>query len=177
MRNIPIYCGLYLLNTLYKVKGVFDHLYDTLYNGYCENTWVFTSRNAHPVLLNNRWKVDSSINLIYSPSTYSFQKNASYGKSSLDMLTAEIHTPNGFIFDMSSFLYLIKWYNVVPSLFELVVLFFMHEKVCLSTSMIDTYSLHILTSDGDDIIIPLSSKTAKEPFINWSSFSGELKVD
>lgn len=165
--------AVYAVNTAYAVKDSVVFLCQAVYDAYCPKKWVFTSRNAYPVLLNTNWTIDSSIDLLYCPATYTFLDSVSESHS-LDIVTAEIETANKNIFDMSSFLYSIRWHGVAPSLYELVILFFLHEKICLSTDLIDTYKLTVLTSDAEEHVIPLGSAIAKKPFHGWST---ELKVD
>jgi hypothetical protein len=165
--------AVYAINMTYAVKDSVVFLCQAVYDAYCTKTWVFTTRNVYPVLLNSTWTVDSSVVLQYSPDTHTFLDSTPESQS-LDIVTAEIETANKNTFDMSSFLYSIRWHGVAPSLYELVILFFLHEKICLSTDLIDTYKLTVLTSDAEERVIPLGSAIAKKPFHGWNT---ELKVD
>ena len=166
-------CAVFLVNSLYSVKESVLYLVESIYDAYRLKSWVFTTRNAYPVMLSSTWNVDTTINLIYSPDRKAFFENEAYDKQTVDSVTAEVKTPNGTIYDMSSFLYAVKWYNVPPSLYELVLLYFLHEKICISTATLNTYTLTLLTSDAEEVVLSLDSPSAQSPF---RGFQG-LKVD
>jgi hypothetical protein len=166
-------CAVFLVNSLYTVKESVLFLVESVCEAYRTKSWVFTTRNAYPVMLSSTWNVDTSIQLVYLPDRKAFLENAAYDKQTVDSVTAEVKTPKGTVYDMSSFLYDIKWYNVPPSLYELVLLYFLHEKICVSTDTLNTYTLTLLTSDAEELIVPLHSPPAQSPF---RGFHG-LKVD
>jgi len=164
--------AIYLINTLSAIKDSAVFLCEAVYDAYQPKSWAFTTRNAYPTIVNSRWSIDPSIDT-YSPDTYSFGQSTSDSKS-IDIVTAQIEAANKTTFDMSSFLYSVRWYDSPPSLYELVILYFLHQKICLSTDLIDTYTFTALTSEGEDITIQLGSASAKKPFRGWNT---ELKVD
>jgi len=164
--------AIYVINTLFAIKDSAVHLCEAVYDAYQPKIWAFTTRNAYPTIVNSGWSIDSSIDT-YSPDTYTFIDSSSESQS-IDIVIAQIETANKTTFDMSSFLYSIRWYHSPPSLYELVILYFLHQKICLSTDLIDTYIFTALTSEGEDITIELGSAFAKKPFRGWNT---ELKVD
>jgi len=164
--------AIYVINTVFAIKDSAVYLCEAIYDAYQPKVWAFTTRNAYPTIVNSGWSIDSSIDT-YSPDTYSFAESQSDSQS-IDIVTAQIETANKTTFDMSSFLYSVRWYDIPPSLYELVILYFLHQKICLSTDLIDTYTFTALTSEGEDITIKLDSASAKKPFRGWNT---ELKVD
>jgi hypothetical protein len=117
--------------------------------------------------------------LTYYPETYTFAPAAS-DKISLDIVTAELNTPFG-AHDLSSFFYSVKWHMNAPSLYELVLLFLLHEKLCLSTSTLDSSALTVLTSDAEEYVIEMNSVVAKQTFRGFTEgvkgTTEGLKVD
>lgn len=174
--------GVYLINTLYSIQSNVSYLVETVYEGYREKRWVFAQRNAYPVMTSSSWtNSDAAGNgclsvqgdmLTYYPATYTFAPAAS-DKKSLDIVTAELNTPFG-AHDLSSFFYSVKWHMNAPSLYELVLLFLLHEKLCLSTSTLDSSSITVLTSDAEEYVIEMNSVVAKQTF---RGFTEGLKVD
>lgn len=116
--------------------------------------------------------------LTYDPATHTFGQGTG-DKTTLDIVTAELKTPS-ITYDMSSFLYSVKWYLAAPapSLYELVLLFLLHEKVCLSADMLSSYTITVLTSDAEEHAIELNSPIAKQSFRGFTKGTTEgLKVD
>ena len=164
--------AIYVINTLFAIKDSAVYLCEAVYDAYQPKKWAFTTRNAYPTIVNSRWSIDPSVDT-YSPDTYTFIESTS-DSHSLDIVIAQVETANKATFDMSSFLYSVRWYDSPPSLYELVILYFLHNKICLSTDLIDTYTFTALTPDGEDISVELGSAFAKKPFRGWNT---ELKVD
>lgn len=110
--------------------------------------------------------------MAYDPATFTVGSGLT-DKMTLDVVTAELKTPST-TYDLSSFFYSVKWYTTAPSLYELVLLYLLHEKICLSTDMLNSYTLNILTSDAEECVIDLDSPLAKQSF---RGFTEGLKVD
>ena len=162
-----------LINGVHAAGESLAYLYETICEAYSTKLWVFAARNTYPVITSSAWYVSALWSdllvmkkkpLIYSPSTSSFYQTEQGQGLTLDCVTAELSSPCGKLYDMSSFFYSIKWYSNPPSIYELVVLFLLQKKICTSMEVLDTYSLTILTSDAEEVHIPLSSTLAKEPF-------------
>jgi hypothetical protein len=185
--------GVYLINTLYSIQSNVSYLVETVYEGYREKRWIFPQRNAYPVMTSSSWNNrDADGNgclalysvqgemLTYYPATYTFAPSDS-DKISLDIVTAELTTPFG-VYDLSSFFYSVKWHLAAPSLYELVLLFLLHEKLCLTTSTLDSSALTILTSDAEEHVIEMNSVVARQPFRGFTEGLSKattegLKVD
>jgi len=164
MLSYLVYC----INTVYSVKESVLNLCSALRELYATKTLVFTTRNTYPLSISSSWQVDGSIHLIYSPETHSFHARHIHDRKTLDCVTAEVKL-GGKVYDLSSFFYSVKWYDSAPSLYELVVLFFMEERMAVGTEVIDDYTLSIMDSSGDTHDIPLSAPLAKEPFESFVS--------
>jgi len=166
---------IYIINGVYSIKESFFYAVELLQEGYREKQWVFAQRNTYPVMVSSAWTIESQV-LTYSP-----EKGFGQGtgdKSTLDVVTAELTTPSGKSYDLSTFFYSVKWYSTAPSLYELVLLYFLHEKICLSTDMIDSFTLTVLTSDAEEHEIPLEGALAKASFRGFVAAStAGLKVD
>lgn len=161
----------YAVNSLGYVKDAVLFFCECVYEGYTEKRWIFTERNTYPVMLSSSWRTEPLM-LTYDPATHTFGQGIC-DKTTLDIVTAELKTPS-ITYDMSSFLYSVKWYLAAPSLYELVLLFLLHEKVCLSADMVSSYTLTVLTSDAEEHAIELNSPLAKQSF---RGFTEGLKVD
>ena len=165
----------YAVNSLGYVKDAVVFFCECVYEGYTEKRWVFAERNTYPVILSSSWRTEPLM-LTYDPARFTFGQGTG-DKMSLDIVTAELKTPS-ITYDMSSFLYSVKWYASAsasaPSLYEIVLLFLLHEKVCLSADMLSSYTLNVLTSDADEHVIELNSPLAKQSF---RAFTEGLKVD
>jgi hypothetical protein len=161
-----------MINTLYSIQSSVSYLYEVLQDGYREKKWIFTSRNAYPMITSSEWTMCLSDNtLIYSPASHAIEGAGE--KQSLESVTLEVVSPDGTRHNLSSFSYTVKW-QLTPSLYELVLLYFLHEKMCIPTQILDTYTVEVLTMDLEEVSIPLSSAFAKAPFCG---FVEGLKVD
>jgi len=181
--------AVYIINSVYSIGDSVSYLYESISDAYREKSWVFASRNCYPVVTSSQWYVSAiwaelllskSKPLIYYPATQNFYHTGNLGKRSLDIVTAEVSSPLGKLYDMSSFLYSVTWYSNPPSIYELVLLFFVHKQVCILTDVLDGYTITVLTSDAEEIVIPLSSPFAKEPFNGFTEYLEYLeglKVD
>jgi hypothetical protein len=163
---------IYIINTVYSVKDSLVHLTEVVCEGYRKKHWVFSQRNTYPLIVSSSWTIESQV-LTYSPETYTFNHGTG-DKITLDVVTAEITTPSGKLYDLSTFFYSVKWYSRAPSLYELVLLYFLHEKICLTNDMIDSFTLTVMTSDAEEHEIPLEGALAKDSF---RGFTAGLKVD
>ena len=162
-----------VINAFYAASESVTYLYDTICEAYTTKLWVFAARNTYPVITSSTWYISALWSdllvtkkkpLIYSPSTSSFYQTEHCDALTLDCVTAELSSPCGKLYDMSSFFYSVKWYSNPPSIYELVLLFLLQKKICTSMEVLDTYSLTILTSDAEEVLIPLSSRLAQLPF-------------
>ena len=168
-----ISCAVYIINTLYSIQSSVSYLYDVLQDAYREKKWVFTSRNAYPTITSSEWTIcQSDDTLTYSPDSHAVEGAGE--KHSLESVTLEVICPDGTRYNLSSFSYDVKWQSLTPSLYEFVLLYFLHEKMCIPTQVLDTYQVEVLTMDLEEISIPLSSPFAKAPFCG---FIEGLKVD
>lgn len=161
----------YAVNSLAYVKDAVVYFCDCVYEGYSTKRWVFAERNTYPVMLSSSWRREPLM-MAYDPATFTVGSGLT-DKMTLDVVTAELKTPST-TYDLSSFFYSVKWYTTAPSLYELVLLYLLHEKICLSTDMLNSYTLNILTSDAEECVIDLDSPLAKQSF---RGFTEGLKVD
>jgi hypothetical protein len=122
-------------------------------------------------MLSSSWSTEPLM-LTYDPVSFTFGKGVG-DKITIDIVTAELTTPS-ITYDLSSFFYSVKWYSSAPSLYELVLLYLLHNKICLSTDMLNSYTLTLLTSDAEEHSIDMNSPLAKQSF---RGFTEGLKVD
>jgi len=162
-----------MINTLYSIQSSVSYLYGVLQDAYREKKWVFTSRNAYPMITSSEWTIcQSDDTLVYSPDSHAVEGAGE--KNSLESVTLEVLCPDGTRHNLSSFSYDVKWHTLTPSLYEFVLLYFLHEKICIPTQVLDTYTVEVLTMDLEEVSIALSSPFAKAPFCG---FVEGLKVD
>ena len=151
------------MNGIYGIQSSVAYLYETVCEAYRPKSWIFTTRNEYPVMVSSAWKIDPTATLVYSPATFAFFELGISDTFTLDIVTAELRTPSG-THDLSSFFYSVKWYATGPSLYELVLLYLMHERACVTTSRVNTYSLTVLTSDAEEHTVEMNSALAKQTF-------------
>ena len=168
MNLLPYF--VYAVNSVTYVKDAVVFFCECVYEGYSTKYWAFAKRNSYPIIVSSSWKKEE-VMLTYSPDTFMFGELIG-DKITLDVVTAELKTPYS-TYDLSSFLYSVKWGSVAPSLYELVLLYLLHEKICLSIDMLDLCSLNILTSDADEHVVEMNSVLAKQSFRGFSEGTTE----
>ena len=132
------------------------------------DVWVFTHRNTMP------WSRKEAITntLSFYPETHRFFKESETKKSMDDLVTAEILDASGLLVsDATEFFHNIRWSSISPSVYELVLIFFLLRDVLLSESLLSSYVLRIMTIDADTLEIPLRDSRAKEEFSSWGLWS------
>ena len=160
----------YAVNSATRVKDAVMFFCECVYEGYSTKYWAFAERNAYPITISSSWKREHQM-LTYSPDTFIFGQGIG-DKFALDVVTVELKTPSS-TYDLSSFLYSVKWFSVAPSLYELVLLYLVHEKICLSTDTLDSSSLTVLTSDAEEYVIEMNSVLAKQTFRGFTEGTTE----
>jgi hypothetical protein len=173
--------GVYLVNGIYSIQSSIAFLYETVCDAYRPKSWIFTTRNEYPVMVSSAWTIDPTATLVYSPNNFAFFELGISDKFTLDIVTAELKTPSG-VHDLSSFFYSVKWYATGPSLYELVLLYLMHERICVTTSIVNSFSLTVLTSDAEEHTIEMNSALARQSFRGFTEGLSKattegLKVD
>ena len=166
-----------LVNTYDYVCKFLETTLQGIRDAHSESTWIFSSPNTYPISVKDSWDVnDLSSCRVYYPATHKFS-NVSDSKSYADIITIRLLGEN-FTHDLSAFLYLVNWpanMAVPPSVYELVLLSLMTEKIYVPYEKLDTYSLDVMTYDGSQLTIQLSSEFVKKPFRGWDT--EDLKID
>lgn len=171
----------YALHVFTYVTKTYDYMHDIMkitvqgiYDAHTPSMWIFSKSNSYPLILNTKWAGDLENATIYYPNTHTFYKETTK-KISMDIALASIKESNGDTIDISLFLYKLSWDSTyIPSLYEIILLYYMHSNTYVPHELLETYKVNILTSDVEVIEVALSSSFAKEPFKGWS---GELKID
>jgi hypothetical protein len=166
-----------LVNTYDYLSRFIQTTLQGIQDAHSESTWIFSSPNTYPLPVKDSWKgIDLSSSRVYYPATHKFSK-LSDSKSYADIITVSLSGEN-FTHDLSAFLYLVNWpadMEVPPSIYELVLLSLMAEKIYVPYEELDTYSLDIMKYDGYELTIRLSSEFVKKPFRGWDT--DDLKID
>jgi hypothetical protein len=173
-------CAIALTNLVNTYDFLCKFLQTTLQgiqDAHSESRWIFSSPNTYPISVKHSWNVtDLSSSRVYYPATNKFGK-VSDSKSYADIITVILSGEN-FTHDLSLFLYLVNWPSdtaVPPSVYELVLLSLMTEKIYVPYEKLDTYSLDVMKYDGYELTINLSSEFVKKPFRGWDT--EDLKID
>jgi len=132
------------------------------------DVWVFTHRNATP------WcrKEDNSNTLSFYPETQRFFKEAEVKNSMDDLVTAEILDASGILLaDATEFFHNIRWSSIAPSVYEIVLIFFLLRDLVFPKELLTSYALRVMTIDAETLDIPLNDRKAWDDFSGWSKWS------
>jgi hypothetical protein len=161
------------MNFFEKLMGIVSKSMCAVSDAQIPDVWVFTHRNTTP------WARKEAINntLSFYPETKRFFKesdikNSTSKKSMDDLVTAEVLDASGLIVsDVTEFLHTIRWSQNAPSVYELVLIFFLLHDILLSQNLLSTYVLRVMTIDAETLDIPLDDTKAKEEFSSWGGWS------
>jgi hypothetical protein len=153
-----------------KIKQIVLKSLSAVTDAHIPDVWVFTHRNATP------WTKKEAITntLSFYPETQKFFKESTTRKSMDDLVTAEVLDASGILVtDVTEFFHTIRWSSIAPSVYELVLIFFLLRDIILSQSLLSTYILRVMTIDAETLDIPLNDARAKEEFSSWSVWTEE----
>jgi len=153
-----------------KIKQIVLKSLSAVTDAHIPDVWVFTHRNATP------WTKKEAITntLSFYPETQKFFKESTTRKSMDDLVTAEVLDASGILVtDVTEFFHTIRWSSIAPSVYELVLIFFLLRDIILSQSLLSTYILRVMTIDAETLDIPLNDARAKEEFSSWSVWMEE----
>jgi len=149
------------------------------------STWLFAERNTVPWTKKMSGEVKNySYPMVYYPETNSFILNAK-GANGVkggfgDVVTVELVNSDRILsFDMSSFFHEVSWTggaDLAPSLYELVLVFFLTKDMVFTAESMKGFSLEVLTADAKEYKVLLSSTAALENFKSWEIF-GEVPLE
>jgi hypothetical protein len=153
------------MNFFEKCKGIVLKSYSAVTQAHIPDVWVFTHRNATP--LNRKEAISNTLS--FYPDTHKFFKESTSKKSMDDLVTAEVLDASGILVtDVTEFFHTIRWSSIAPSVYELVLIFFLLRDIILSQGLISSYVLRVMTIDAKTLDIPLNDVKAKEEFSSWS---------
>ena len=143
------------------------------------STWLFAQRNTVPWSKKMSAEVKNySYPIVYYPETNSFTLNGRgadgvKGKFG-DVVTVELVNSDRILsFDMSSFFHEVSWVggrNLAPSLYEITLVYFLNKNMVFTTESMKGFSLEVLTADGMEYKVALSSNASLENFKGWEIF-------
>jgi len=175
MDKLCFHAFLYISKVYDAASKVYETTKEAILNARAEVYWVISSPNTYPSVVNDLWYIEGDENRIFYPTTHKFYKTSD-AKASLDIVIATVNGKT-LSHNLSSFLYKVSWLESnPPSLYELVLLSLMSDKMYIPHSVLADCSLAILTSEADELIIPLNSELAKKPFRGWAA-EDDLKID
>ena len=155
----------FITNFFEKCKEIVSKSWSAVTDAHIPDVWVFTHRNATPL---NRKEAITNI-LSFYPDTQKFFKESTTRKSMDDLVTAEVLDASGvLVTDVTEFFHTIRWSSIAPSVYELVLIFFLLRDILLSQSLLTTYVLRVMTIDAETIDIPLNDVRAMDEFSSWS---------
>lgn len=154
----------FITNFLEKCKEIVLKSYSAATQAHIPDVWVFTHRNATP--LNRKEAISNTLS--FYPDTKRFFKESTTRKSMDDLVTAEVLDASGILVtDVTEFFHTIRWSSIAPSVYELVLIFFLLRDIILSQGLISSYVLRVMTIDAQTLDIPLNDARAWHGFSGW----------
>jgi hypothetical protein len=157
-----------ITNLFEKIKQFVLKSWYAATQAHIPDVWVFTHRNSVPLIR----KEAITNTLSFYPETQKFFKESTTRKSMDDLVTAEVLDASGILVtDITEFLHTVRWDSIAPSVYELVLVFFLLRDIILSQGHISSYVLRVMTIDTETLDIPLNDARAWEGFIGWGHWS------
>ena len=152
-------------------------------NAHVEKTWIFSERNSVPWVGSDS-TVLHSCPMKYLPSTKKFVLSTKVGEIVKhkfdDVVTGELLTSDGILwFDMSSFFHELSWESVKnqsPSLYEIVLVYFLSKDMVFAKDAMKGFNLQVLTAEGKEISVSVSSNDGMANFSGWDKFEQVTEV-
>jgi len=151
-------------------------------NAHKSPVWVFIQRNTVPwVLLEGDVNLANTNNfpLTFYPDTQDIcfaNDGELINKSFGDVVLVEMtNAVNNLKIELSSTFHNIKWKGnevVNPSLYEIALIHCLANNLLFTEAQMCEFTLNILTTDAQDIVVPLSGFLSRSPFMSWDSFAG-----
>ena len=155
----------FITNLFEKFMKIMTKGWASVVDSQTPDVWVFTHRNAMP------WVQKTGTGLSFYPDTKKFFKESATKTSMDDLVTAEIVDSNGLLVsDATEFFHTIRWGEMVPSVYEIVLVFFLLRDIILSQDTLSSYVLRVMTIDAETVDVPLNHKMAKQPFTSWNAW-------
>lgn len=168
------------ITTLYeKVMKIVLKSWSALTDAQIPDVWVFTHRNAPP--LHKKEAIGNTLS--FYPDTQRFFKeseinNSTSKKSMDDLVTAELIDASGnLVTDVTEFFHTVRWSQIAPSVYELVLIFLHLRDIILSQGIITSYALRVMTIDAETLDIPLNDRKAWEDFNGWGTWSSPAREE
>jgi len=158
---------LYILSFINTLTNLFDTIYvsaqkaiNAVIDSQKPDIYVFLQRNAIPwISKKNMNGYFSFYNNIFYESEYTELK-----RGLDDVVTAELRDSNGVVIDATEFFHSLRWpEDSPPSLYEMILVLLLTNGILIKEEVLLTYSLHVMTIEEPDLVIPLNDKS-KEPF-------------
>jgi hypothetical protein len=140
-----------------------------------DDVWIFFDANHRPYHAKHDWPGIPNNGLVYYPESKIFLLHnriiPTPGIRRFDIVSAVLSAgSNSERIECTSFFLEVGWKGLAaPSLVEMIHLF----GVCVkgkpyTNEQINSFTLHVMDSEGDDYDIPLESTTAQRRFTGWS---------
>lgn len=148
------------------VRGIRD--------AHSDETWIFLDPNCIPYVIKGKhW--DGKTSSVYFPETHTFMKSTREifeGRyRQFDVVTAEIEYGNGEITCCSELFHNVRWSpGAAPSLFEMFLLYTLHNDRPYTTDEIYKFTLNVMDSNGDEYKIKMDSEKVMEAFHGWDFY-------
>ena len=161
----------FITNLYEKIQAFVSKSWSAASKAHIPDVWVFTHRNATP------WQGKEAIpnTLSFYPEKNQFFKDATSKKSMDDLVTAEILDASGLLVsDATEFFHNIRWSEIAPSVYEIVLLFFLLQGIVFPKELLTSYALRVMTINAETLDIPLNNSKAWEEFSGWSKPSEKV---
>lgn len=148
-------------------------LLQSLEHAHKRDIWIFINENELPYCVKEGFDFPvPSDSLFYYPDTNSFTLNnrlQAARSQRFDVVAVSLVEPGGTEHDLTSFFHSITWKDHgAPSLWEVVELYFLHQKQPISHNFKESCRLEILDSDAEEHRIPLNSSICRRRFSGWT---------
>jgi hypothetical protein len=155
------------------VRGILD--------AHSTKHWIFRERNECPWPINKGDDENPVVQFttlatwVPSHSRLYFKEGGTHTNHSFhDVVLAELYNRDKSLqYDMSSFFHEFSWRSVEmsPSLYEVVLLYCLTNKLFFSKLQLSGFTLEVLTAEGETIYQRLDSTRSYSSFDGWASYT------
>jgi hypothetical protein len=137
--------------------------------------WLFSERNAVPWSKKTANTNQYSYPIVYYPEETKFSVSVRNGDgvkgSFSDVVTAQLVNSDRILsFDMTSFFHEASWEGGAPSLYEVVLVYFLSNDTLFVKDSMKGFCLEVFTAEGKEYSINISCNAAVAPFAGWELF-------
>ena len=168
-------------NTAYDfleyIRVLFIKIVSAVVESFIDDLWVFSDTNTIPLKAKESWSqltfLTAQPYMFFYPTERKFLniRNSEIhtrGKMT-DLITIELVTSNGVhLYEMTEFFNSLRWKEeLVPSLYEMIIVYLMVNRLIFTKTVLEGCSINIQTIDHESKRIFLTDEIVKRPFSGW----------